>query len=70
MENQGVIYKIKSSYILKWIFTYIKDKNLQFKIFIYSKCIKKKLNIQIIDYKQKYLQKIGFDIFKYLHSKQ
>ena len=69
MANQELI-KIKSSYILKNIFNYIQDDNIQFKLFFYSKFFQNKLDIKLIDYKEKYINKIGFDINKYLHIEQ
>ena len=45
MENQGIINKIKSIYILQDIFNYIKDSNFKYKIFIHSKYFQNKLNI-------------------------
>ena len=69
MENKNLI-KIKSSYILKNIFNYIQDDNIQFKLFFYSKFFQNKLDIKLIDYKEKYINKIGFDIKNYLHIQQ
>ena len=69
MENQYLIKKIQSSYIIKNIFNYIKDKNFILKIFIHSKLFQKKLELTII-YKEKYIDKIGFDIKKLLHIEQ
>ena len=47
MENQGIIYKIKSIYIIKNILKYLKDNQKQ-KLFIYSKYFQNKLNIDIL----------------------
>ena len=68
MENQ-ILNKIKSSYIIKNLFNYIKDTNFQLQLFIYSKFYQIKLDINPIIYKEKYIDKIGFDINKYLHIK-
>ena len=68
MEEQNLIKKIKSPYILKNIFNYIKDNNFKLKLFIHSKLFQNKLDLTII-YKEKYLNKIGFDINEYLHKK-
>ena len=67
MENQGIMNKIKSIYIIHNIFNYIIDSNLQLKLFIYSKYFQNKLNIKFI-YKEKYLKKIGFNLEDYLFS--
>ena len=66
MENQGIIYKIKSIYVIRNIINYIKDNEFQ-KIFIYSKYFQNQLNIEYIDAKEKYLNNIGFDINEYLY---
>ena len=66
MENQGIIYKIKSIYIIKNILKYLKDNQKQ-KLFIYSKYFQNQLNIEYIDAKEKYLKNIGFDINEYLY---
>ena len=68
MEDQNLIKKIKSTYILKNIFNYIKDNNFKLKLFIHSKLFQNKLDLTII-YKEKYIVQIGFDINKYLHKK-
>ena len=46
MEYQGIIDKIKSIYIIKNIFNYIKDNKIPLKLFIYSKYFQNKLNIK------------------------
>ena len=66
MENQRIIYKIKSIYIIKNISKYLKDNQKQ-KLFIYSKYFQNQLNIEYIDAKEKYLKNIGFDINEYLY---
>ena len=68
MENQALIKKIKSSYIIKNILNYIKDNNFfKLKFFIHSKLFQNKLDIKLIDYKEKYIDQIGFDFNEYLH---
>ena len=69
MENQRIICKIKAPFIIKNIFKYIKDNNFYLKLLIYSKFFQDKLNIKV-DYKAKYLEKIGFYIHDYLYLKQ
>ena len=70
MENPFLIKKIKSSYILKNIFNYIKDINFKMKLFFYCKLFQNKLDIKLIDYKEKYIDNIGFDFNEYLHIDQ
>ena len=69
MKNVGIIYKIKSIYIVKNIFNYIKDNNIQLKLFIHSNYFQNELNIKYI-YKEKYLNKIGFNLEDYIHIEQ
>ena len=68
MENQGILYKIKSKYIINNIFNYIRDTNIQLKLFNHSKYFQNKLNIKLINYKELYLKKIGFKLEDYLYS--
>ena len=68
MDNcGGLISYIKSSYILKDIFDYIQDKTFKHKLFLYSKKIQKKYDINFVEINEKYLKKIGFDIDEYLY---
>ena len=53
MDNEGLINNIKSSYILKNIFTFIPDADTQDKILE----ITKKFDIKLIELKKKYLKK-------------
>jgi len=48
MENGELIYNINSKHILNYIFDYIKDKNFQYKLFLYSKKLKKSLILIIL----------------------
>ena len=62
------IDNIKSNYILKNIINYIQNNNFLHKIFVYSKKYQKKLDLQYIEPKEKYLKNIEFDITKYLSN--
>lgn len=66
MENKELINKIKSNYILNNILDYIKDTNFKLKLFIHSKLNQNKLNLKVI-YKEIFLEKIGFNLDKYLN---
>ena len=70
MENQRIFNKIKSLYIIKDIFNYIQDRNFSMKLFVYSKSIQNRLGIKLIDYKEKYVEKLEFDINKYLYLEE
>ena len=67
MESQGLINKIKSSYIIKNLFNYIEDNKIYLQLFIHSKSLQKKLNIQLLDYKVKFIENIGFNISEYMY---
>ena len=69
MENQILMNKIKSTYILRNIFKYITDTNFPLKLFIYSTCFQNKIDIKLM-YKEKYIDKIGFDINKFFIYKK
>ena len=70
MDNQGIINKIKSVYIIKNIFNFIKDSNFQLKLFKYSKFFQNKLNIKLVDYKGQYLEKLKFNLEPFLYAKE
>ena len=70
MENQRLINKIKSRYILKHILTYIRNINLKYKIFSYSKTLQKRIDLRYSYCKQLYLNGIGFNINKYILFKE
>lgn len=61
-----MIKKIKSSYILNQIFSYIPNDNIKFKLFKHSKLIQENLGIKLLDYKEKYVKQIGFNLDRYL----
>ena len=64
MKKNCPIKKI-SSYIMKKIFEFIKDDAFKFKLFNNSKEFQKKLGISQLNYLEKYLTKIKFNVFKY-----
>ena len=67
MEDPGVINKLSSLYIAQNIFSYIKDKNFQLKLFLYSKYYQQKLNISLSYYYERFINKIGFNLNDYLY---
>ena len=70
MENQKMIHKIKSKYILKHILNYIEDKNFQLKLFFHSKYFQNKLEINLLSCYKKYLDELGFDYNRYLYKEE
>lgn len=66
MENTSILAKIKSNYILKNIFNYILSKNFILKFFVYSNYFKKKLDLQLINYQESYLNQFNMVLFDYL----
>ena len=67
MENEEIINNIASKYILNIICNYIKDENFKEKLFLYSNKFQKKFDIKLIGLKENYLNKIKFDLDKYLY---
>ena len=65
INKEQLLNKILSKYILEGIFDYICDRNFKLKLFEYSNLFQKKLDINIFNYQEKYLDKNGFDIIKY-----
>ena len=64
MNKNRVLEKVDARIVLRTIFDYIKDDNLKFKLFTYSKFFQKKLGINLNDYKEKFIEsKIKFDNF-------
>ena len=66
VKKKDIINEIKSKYIIKKIFNYIQDENYIYKIFLYSKKSKARLDLNYAKFKEKYLNKLGFDINSYL----
>ena len=54
-EDVSLFDKIKSKYIQNKIFEYIKNENFKFKLFLYSKKFQKKLELEPIDFKERYV---------------
>jgi len=65
MDNNSILFGI-SKYILKNIFSYIKDPNYKYKLFIYSKSFQKKIDVELVDYERSYLEKSNIDFRDYL----
>ena len=70
MDKESLIGKIKSRYILKGVFDYLKDNYTELKLFSYSNLYQKKLGLKLVDYKAKHLERIGFIISRYLHIEE
>ena len=62
MHKKSLLEKIRSKYTFQNIFTFIKgyNDNLPYKLFLYSKLFQNKLEIKLIDYQEKYFDKIKF----------
>ena len=62
MQKKSLLEKIRSKYTFQNIFTFIKgyNDNLPYKLFFYSKLFQNKLEIKLIDYQEKYFDKIKF----------
>jgi len=67
MEKEELINNIKSKHILHYILNYIEDKNFKYKLFLYSKKLQIKHDVELIVLKENYLKKLKFDLDKYLY---
>ena len=68
MEKTDLINKIQSTFIINYIFKYIKNPNFILKFFLYSKLYQNKLDLEIL-YQNVIIHKcIGFKLDNYLSS--
>ena len=67
MEQKEILKRISSKYILKEIITYIYDANFPFKLFKHSNYFQKELELNYIDYQQKYLEQLGINFLDYIY---
>ena len=65
-KSKNILEFIKSQYILKNIFDYIKDDNFKYKIFVHSKKLQNKIGLNSIQYHIKYLERFNLDPLKFL----
>ena len=65
LYNQNCLGKIKTKYLIKNIFDFIKYKNFMYKLFAHSKSFQKLLGINLSDYKRLYLSKKKFNLEHY-----
>ena len=61
-----ILERINSKYILGFIFKYIKNDNLKFELFRYSKLFQKMMKFELFDYQQKFFMKKKIYLEKYL----
>ena len=66
MENFSILSKIQSNYILKDIFQFISGKDLELKLFFYSKYFQKRMNLKLVYYQERYLNQFGMELQNYL----
>lgn len=57
MKKECLLKKISSKYLIKTISSFIKDKLFIYKLFVNSKSLQRKVDINVIDYQEKYLEK-------------
>ena len=69
MENNSILYGI-SKYIIKNIFSYVKNPIFRYKFFNYSKSFQKKIGIELVDYERLYIEKFGINFRDYLFSQR
>jgi hypothetical protein len=63
-HNSCNINNIKSIFIEKGIFSFIDDINLEYKLFQYSKLLKKRFKIDLKDYIKKYSEQLYYENLK------
>ena len=66
MENKSLFETINSKYIRQRIFEFIKDENFKFKLFIHSKLYQKQFELEMIDFKERYITQTKINIDSYL----
>ena len=66
MKNNLLLEKINSKYVCERIFDFIKDKNFKYKLFIHSKSYQKKFEMEMIDFKERYITQTKINIDSYL----
>ena len=66
MENNSILYRIKSKFIFYKIFGYIEQPKLVYKLFVYSKSFQKKIERELVDYERIYLEQFGINWREYL----
>ena len=59
MSKKRIIEKLRPLRLIKKMIDYVKDDSCIYKLFVYSKFYQKKLNIDLIDYKEIYISKLG-----------
>ena len=67
MEQKEILKKVSSKYILKEIISYIYDINFPFKLFNHSNYFQNLLELNYIDYQQKYLEQLGLNFLDYIY---
>lgn len=70
MEKKPILENISSKDIFDNIFGFIKDQNFKLKLVSKSKKCQKKLGLQLADYEQAYLDKIGINLNDYLFCEE
>ena len=69
MNNQQILEKLSSDYILQNVFDYIPNIKFKFKLFAHSKLFQKKLDLKLKDYKLHYINQFGIpDMNTYFYN--
>ena len=66
MKNDSILDNINSIFIHEKIYDYIKDENFKYKLFKYSKYYQKKLEIEVSNYKERYILQTKINFNDYL----
>lgn len=68
MNNISLFQKIKSKYICRHIFGFIKEENYYIKLIGYSKRFQHFLGLSLLSYQEKYFEQLDLNIDNYLYS--
>ena len=65
MNENCLLIKLSSKYLIKNISSYIKDVNFIYRLMMHCKLVQKKMNFEVINYKDYYFEKKIFKAFYY-----
>ena len=66
MNNESILDKINSKFVHEKIYDYIRDENFKFKLFKHSKYYQNKLEIDVFNYKERYIYQTKINFNDYL----
>ena len=66
MNNESILDQINSKFVHEKIYDYIRDENFKFKLFKHSKYYQNKLEIDVFNYKERYIYQTKINFNDYL----